>query len=209
MKSPQEQKHNIIQIINRIKEAYDLKTDADLARFLGINPSTLGMQKNRGSLDWQLILDRCSDLNKNWLINGTGPMRLGGDDTKVGSYLNIPHFSVEHIGMKKIEDLSPESPDAETTFQIPEAFLFNDHGHRYQDTFTIRSNGDAHSPLIQNDDLVVIARDYRYLEPGSIYLCCNKSKSQCKLEQLNSEQLKRRESEIVGKVIWVGHLLEQ
>lgn len=62
-------------ILKRIKKAYSLQTDAEVADFLGIKPSTLSMQKNRGRLNLQRIIKRCSDLNKNWLLDGKGKMR--------------------------------------------------------------------------------------------------------------------------------------
>ena len=62
-------------ILERIKKAYHLETDAEVADFLDINPSTLSMQKNRGRLDLKRIIEKCSDLNKNWLLDGDGEMR--------------------------------------------------------------------------------------------------------------------------------------
>ena len=62
-------------LIQRIKQAYHLETDAEVADFLDIKPSTLSMQKNRGSLDLKRIISKCDDLNKNWLLEGKGPMR--------------------------------------------------------------------------------------------------------------------------------------
>lgn len=62
-------------ILERIKEAYQLKTDAEVADFLGLKPSTLSMQKNRGRLNIQRIIQKCSDLNKNWLLDGHGKMK--------------------------------------------------------------------------------------------------------------------------------------
>lgn len=63
------------QIIERIKKAYHLETDAQVANFLDIKPSTLSMQKNRGRLNLKRIIEKCRDLNKNWLLEGVGPIR--------------------------------------------------------------------------------------------------------------------------------------
>lgn len=63
------------EILQRIKEAYHLETDAEVADFLDMNPSTLSMQKNRGRLDLKRIIEKCSDLNKNWLLDGKGEKR--------------------------------------------------------------------------------------------------------------------------------------
>lgn len=62
------------QILQRIKKAYHLETDAEVANFLDIKPSTLSMQKNRGRLNLKRIIEKCSELNKNWLLDGVGEM---------------------------------------------------------------------------------------------------------------------------------------
>lgn len=62
------------QILQRIKRAYHLETDAEVANFLDIKPSTLSMQKNRGRLNLERIIQKCSELNKNWLLDGVGEM---------------------------------------------------------------------------------------------------------------------------------------
>lgn len=68
-------------IIERIKEAYHLETDAEVADFLDIKPSTLSMQKNRGRLNLQKVIEKCSDVNKNWLLDGIGKKRLPDENT--------------------------------------------------------------------------------------------------------------------------------
>lgn len=57
------------RVLQKIKNAYDIKTDASLARFLGMRPNTLAMQKKRNSLDWFRIFKVCNDLDKNWLLH--------------------------------------------------------------------------------------------------------------------------------------------
>ncbi len=57
------------KVLNKIKTAYNIETDASLARFLGMKPNTLAMQKKRGSLNWFRILQKCSDIDKNWLLH--------------------------------------------------------------------------------------------------------------------------------------------
>jgi hypothetical protein len=77
-------------ILERIKKAYHLETDAELATFLDINPSTLSMQKNRGRLNLQLIIQKCHDLNKNWLLHGNGP--IWGNNQKKAERIEIPIY---------------------------------------------------------------------------------------------------------------------
>lgn len=55
-------------IFDKIKYAYGIKSDAELAYKLKINQSTLSMQKKRGSIDIHTIIDNCSDIDFNWLL---------------------------------------------------------------------------------------------------------------------------------------------
>lgn len=58
-------------IINKIKKHYNLDNNAQLARKLGINTSTLsGWINKRGIGNWELIFKKCPDIDFNWLIKG-------------------------------------------------------------------------------------------------------------------------------------------
>ena len=64
-------------MIERLRDAYGLKSDADLARKLGIKPATFTMQKSRGSLDLMRIITNCGDINFNYLFKGEGSAFTG------------------------------------------------------------------------------------------------------------------------------------
>lgn len=55
-------------IHSKIKKAYNLSTDLDLANHLSVKPSTLSMQRIRGSIDYDNIIEKCSDIDFNWLF---------------------------------------------------------------------------------------------------------------------------------------------
>jgi hypothetical protein len=57
-------------VFNRIKTLYNLKNDADLARFLGVNPTTLAMHRKRGRLDYDKVIAVCGDADLNWVFRG-------------------------------------------------------------------------------------------------------------------------------------------
>lgn len=61
-------------IINRLKEAKKITTDAQLATVLGVKPNTLSTWKTRNSLDLELIFSKCEDISLDWLIFGRGDM---------------------------------------------------------------------------------------------------------------------------------------
>lgn len=61
-------------ILDRIKKAYTLKSNAKLASFLGIPPTTLSSWYSRNTFDLDLIYEKCVEINLNWLLTGEGEM---------------------------------------------------------------------------------------------------------------------------------------
>lgn len=61
-------------ILNRIKIAYSLKNDAELARFLEIQHNTLSNWYSRNTIDYDKVFLKCELLNFDWLITGDGEM---------------------------------------------------------------------------------------------------------------------------------------
>lgn len=61
-------------ILNKIKEHLGFKKDLDFASFLGINQSTLSAWHRRGSINYELIITKCKEIDANWLLTGNGNM---------------------------------------------------------------------------------------------------------------------------------------
>ena len=61
-------------ILNRLKIALKCKTNADLAKQLGIAPNTLTNWYKRNTLDYDLIFSKCVHLSVDWLLTGEGNM---------------------------------------------------------------------------------------------------------------------------------------
>lgn len=61
-------------VLNRIKEHYGLKGNADLARFLGVAPNTITNWYGRSTFDIDAIYTKCVDVDLNWLLTGRGSM---------------------------------------------------------------------------------------------------------------------------------------
>lgn len=61
-------------ILNRIKLAYSLKNDAELARFLEIQRNTLSNWYSRNTIDYDKVFLKCELLNFDWLLTGEGNM---------------------------------------------------------------------------------------------------------------------------------------
>ena len=61
-------------ILNEIKLYLGFERDTDFAEFLGIKQNTLSNWKARNSIDYDLIISKCEEINANWLLTGKGPM---------------------------------------------------------------------------------------------------------------------------------------
>lgn len=72
-------------LISRIKEAYKLKTDTELAKFLGVANTTLSSWKARNNIDFEKILSRCANINWNFLVYGVGPYFFNYDEQEDNS----------------------------------------------------------------------------------------------------------------------------
>ena len=59
-------------ILNRIKSYYKTTKNTELAKVLAIKPNTLSNWVKRNSIDLELIITSCEELNPNWIINGEG-----------------------------------------------------------------------------------------------------------------------------------------
>lgn len=73
-------------VLDRIKNFYGLKGNADLARFLGVAPNTITNWYGRKTFDIDIIYTKCVDVNINWLLTGEGNMLR----TESGKEENIP-----------------------------------------------------------------------------------------------------------------------
>lgn len=60
------------EILNFIKEYLQIKTDKELAAYLGINATTLSMWKKRDEFDIKILFKKCDFLSPEFLITRNG-----------------------------------------------------------------------------------------------------------------------------------------
>lgn len=58
-------------IIQRLKQYYGLSTNTELANKLGVAQNTISGWIKRNSIDYDLIISKCEDVDFNWLLSGT------------------------------------------------------------------------------------------------------------------------------------------
>lgn len=64
--------------LNELKSAFNIKTNAEFARLLGISPQNLSNWYSRNTFDENLILRKFTDVNERWLLYGEGEMLKAG-----------------------------------------------------------------------------------------------------------------------------------
>lgn len=74
---------DISLIISGIKSHLNIKTDGDLASFLGTTQSNIATWKKRNTINYDLIIAKCPNIDANWLITGNGNMLKGGSTKPV------------------------------------------------------------------------------------------------------------------------------
>lgn len=70
------------QILERIQKTYGLKSDSDVARFLGVSRGVVSGWKGRNTFDWELLFEKCGQEDLNWLIFGKEPENTGTPFTR-------------------------------------------------------------------------------------------------------------------------------
>ncbi len=68
------------EILQRVKDLYDISTDADLAEFFGITPSALSNWKYRNTVDYRLLFEKCYGFNYHFIITGEGEKYAPDED---------------------------------------------------------------------------------------------------------------------------------
>ncbi len=85
-------------ILNRLKEVYNIQKDIDLANLLGISKSTLSNWVSRDSLDYDRVFSKCEHINIDWLLTGRGSMLRDDDSLQIK---NLPAREISESPAQK------------------------------------------------------------------------------------------------------------
>jgi len=215
----------LIEIINRIKKAYGFKSDAEVARFLDLKPNTLAMQKSRGTLDLERIIEKCPELNKNWLLHGIGPLRLHTSNYQTPynrlEYYDIPFFKkveFDHKGKPK------PAHNPVYTLAVPIYYVDEELNEPPENLFLTRVKNDSMHPTFLKNDIILVNMGVQDPINGSIFLVRINSEIDCKrIQSLPGNRYKlisdndsyssyeiNPEAEgfdVLGRIEWIGHRL--
>lgn len=156
-------------VLDRIKEYYKLKGNAELARFLGVAPNTITNWYGRKTFDIDVIYTKCVDVDMNWLLTGEGNMirEESNKEEKLPSvnqtYEGAPYFNVDFIGgFDLIVNNQTVNPD----------FYINYPPYNQPGVVWCNLTGHSMEPEISNGDIIAlreVTTPIQYLPAGEIY----------------------------------------
>lgn len=107
---------NVNEIVDRLKKAEEIQSDADFARYIDMKPSALSMARKRNAIDLFQIFKKFEHYSKEWIVSGEGPMyrnelrespdQVTYDETIEAAGLDPSSHNVFFSDILKLMDLS-------------------------------------------------------------------------------------------------------
>jgi len=160
-------------IIDRLHSYFQVNSNIELAKKLGVSPTTISNWKTRNTIDYELIFTKCEEVNYNWLINGEGDMylkdkynvttyKLKTDDNKVCEE-EVPVYNILAVAgvVSLFKDLQTQTPlDYIHIPNLPKC------------DGAVYITGDSMYPLLKSGDIIAYKEvaDLSYLLWGGMYL---------------------------------------
>lgn len=153
-------------ILNRLKEAYNIQKDIELANLLGISKSTLSNWVSRDSLDYDKVFSKCERINIDWLLTGRGSMLREEQQLEDKSEpVKSPQIQILHhpkVPEKKIEQQSIPVYDVSVAANLKTVFDNKDQNILGEISMpdiprcdgAVYVRGDSMYPLLKSGDIV-------------------------------------------------------
>ena len=158
-------------IINKLKEHYNLKNDAHLARFLEIPATTLASWKSRDSIDRDFLYAKCEGISGEFLQSGKGEAFTESKKNDIVSDNNGSYTSKKKIPLyDDVSSIGGTNIVANTSaVSVPSEWI--DAGDWFVDaTAAIRHYGDSMNEYPSGSILVLRkVNDWRLLVWGRNY----------------------------------------
>lgn len=155
-------------ILNEIKKTFNIRSNAEFARILGISPQNLSNWYKRETFDINLLLRKFTNVNESWLLSGEGEM-LKSDSPIVAESLNV-------ISTGKVIPYYDAEVAAGTAYgmemtQTQPAGMIEIGGLMKDSEFAMRVYGNSMVPNYPAG-CVVGLRQYteHFIEPGTVYV---------------------------------------
>lgn len=182
----EKESQNAIIILDRLKEAYNITTDTELASFLGVKQNTVASWRSRNTVDYSLIISKCDNISLDWLFTGKGAKehQIQHTANKVDRVSLIDYES--NIRSIPIVDVSAaaghgyfNSDYTETLGEInlPTALLQSKYGNYYCGIV----NGESMAPTLLNQDYIIFrlltSDEWIDMKDGRVYFIVDRSGS--------------------------------
>ncbi|RRD70535.1 MULTISPECIES: helix-turn-helix transcriptional regulator [unclassified Desulfovibrio] len=162
-------------VLQRLMQALDVSTDAELARKLGITPQSVSGARKRAEVppSWIQACAAQTGVNAHWLFFGRGPMHL--PEAAEGELPSVQaECDCELITVPLAEArLSAGTGSLETSAAGDGGYAFrSDFLHRKGNPrrmVLMRVSGDSMVPEIFDNDLVLLDRGQTEISPGRLY----------------------------------------
>lgn len=159
--------------LSRLMRALDARSDAELARALGISPQSVSGARRRGEVPpaWVQMCAERTGCNAHWLFFGQGPMYL---PEHAGEEAEAIRPEVDMITIPLVEArLSAGTGSLEVNADT-------EGGHAFRGDFLrrkgnprrmvlMRVSGDSMVPEIFDNDLVLLDQGQTEISPGRLY----------------------------------------
>ncbi len=140
-----EKLQNVKEVIDRLKMALKVKTDTELAKHLGVNQSTISVWKTRKSINWDLIITKCKDINIDWLLTGEGEMfRKKQDSVEFVPAVAVPIISAQVPA--GFPAMPPEDDYIEDYLYVPGV---------PKNSYAVKVKGNSMYPTIKDGEYVI------------------------------------------------------
>jgi phage repressor protein C with HTH and peptisase S24 domain len=165
------------EIIARFKEIKKLKTDTELAEFLGIKQNTISTWKSRNTIDLSKIIEECNVRESMYVLYGEDITELENiayrdtvneaDEKNIkNDFVTIPLMSGRISAGTGL--LAQEGADTCMCFRKE---WINKKGDP-KNMSLIMVSGDSMQPTLSNGDVVLIDHSRNYIHDYGIYAIC-------------------------------------
>lgn len=155
-------------ILNEIKKTFNIRSNAEFARILGISPQNLSNWYKRKTFDVNLILRKFTNVNESWLLTGEGEM-LKSDIPVVAENMNV--ISTGRVIPYYDAEVAAGTAYGMEMTQTQPAGMIEIGGLMKDSEFAMRVYGNSMVPNYPAG-CVIGLRQYteHFIEPGTVYV---------------------------------------
>lgn len=102
-----EEIRSVSKMLERLKRFLKIKSDRDLSNYLGLSYNTISMWKQRDTIDYDRILEKCPDISIDYLLSGVTP-EIMSERNRILNYFQIPLLQMDIDDQIKITSTVPQ-----------------------------------------------------------------------------------------------------